>query len=68
MPHRDHNLYADFLQGYDDSDGEVSALSTEVSNEKRHDAEEGLAGVRVVIWPILLLDLFLSDRYPPPLV
>ena len=36
MPHRDHNLCADFLQWYDDRDGEVSSLTAEVSDEERY--------------------------------
>ena len=36
MPHRDHILYADLLQGYNDSDGEVSCPSTKVSDDKRY--------------------------------
>ena len=36
MPHRDHILYADLLQGYNDSDGEVSGPSIEVSDDERY--------------------------------
>ena len=45
MPLRDHSLYVDILQGYDDSDGEVSGLSTEVSDEERYMTRKGAGRV-----------------------
>ena len=36
MPHRDHILYADFLQEYSDNDGEVWGPSTKVSKNQRY--------------------------------
>ena len=63
MPHREHSLYADLLQRYDNNDGEVLGPSTEVQrySGEVHDTEEGSAGVRVLIWPILLQNQFLGD-------
>ena len=34
MPHQGHILFADLLQGYNNSDGEVSSPSTKVSDDE----------------------------------
>ena len=53
MPHRDYILYADLLQGYNDSDWEVSGPSMEVSDDERYIyvLEECSEGFRVLTWP-----------------